>query len=381
MSPGLRRPLIAAGGLALFLYGVGVGKYRWWPHDLLHAAVKRIPGERTRDREALEAQRAREAASLEERARVFDPAAAITVRTASDVERRRAELAERIFGPGGLPRARRPDRVEERIAHPDFPPEPPVERIDRLTVEMDSGVRSVAYLFNPAPGRPAVIWHQGHEGDIRYGRGPILRLLREGRSVLAFAMPLLGGNGTPRLAHPRLGAVDLESHDQLSLLPRPLRFFLEPVCAGIGHLADRWGAPGADMVGISGGGWTTTVYAALDPRVRVSAPVAGTLPLALRTAYDWGDMEQHAPDLVEAADYLDLYVLGAAGPGRRQLQVLHGRDSIAFAGTQARRYERAVAEAVAATGAGTWELRLDEEETSHEATGADMDAILERLGR
>eukprot|EP01043_Picozoa_sp_COSAG02_P103688 COSAG02_NODE_39697_length_414_cov_0.596825_2_plen_47_part_01 len=30
------------------------------------------------------------------------------------------------------------------------------------------------------------------------------------------------------------------------------------------------------MVGISGGGWTTTVSAAIDPRIELSMPIAGS---------------------------------------------------------------------------------------------------------
>ena len=37
------------------------------------------------------------------------------------------------------------------------------------------------------------------------------------------------------------------------------------------------------MAGLSGGGWTTTLYAAIDPSIRYSFPVAGTIPLYLRT--------------------------------------------------------------------------------------------------
>ena len=36
------------------------------------------------------------------------------------------------------------------------------------------------------------------------------------------------------------------------------------------------------MVGLSGGGWTTTVAAGLDPRIDLSIPIAGSLPFAMR---------------------------------------------------------------------------------------------------
>ena len=58
------------------------------------------------------------------------------------------------------------------------------------------------------------------------------------------------------------------------------------------------------MIGLSGGGWTTTLYAAIDPRVRLSFPVAGTLPDYLRLGRpgDKGDWEQFYPDLYKVAN-------------------------------------------------------------------------------
>jgi hypothetical protein len=64
------------------------------------------------------------------------------------------------------------------------------------------------------------------------------------------------------------------------------------------------------MIGLSGGGWTTTLYAAIDPRVRLSFPVAGTLPEYLRVGRP-GAREQFYPDLYKIANYLDLYVMGS----------------------------------------------------------------------
>jgi hypothetical protein len=364
---------------ALFLYGVGVGKWRWPPHDTLLALFRLVPGERKREREFLEATAAARRERLADRIRAQDPRSAITLRTAEDVATRRRTLAERIWGPGGLPMAARPAKVEADVEHPAFPKKGAVRRIDRVVVEMDHGIRSVAYLFNPARGARFVVFHEGHAGDIRWSRDAILGLLESGRSVLAFAMPLLGENAGPRITHPTLGVIDLETHDQLGHLERPLRYFLEPVVAGISHLAETWGAQDVDMVGISGGGWTTTVVAALDVRVRGSYPVAGSLPLSMRPPGEWGDFEQHAPDLVDVAGYLDLYVMGAAGKGRRQLQVLHRHDPVAFAGDAANGYAMAVSEVVNGLGGGTWALDLDDEGAEHAVTRRDLGRILAHM--
>jgi len=67
---------------------------------------------------------------------------------------------------------------------------------------------------------------------------------------------------------------------------------------------------------IPGGGWTTTLYAAIDPTIRCSFPVAGSIPLYLRTKGSVGDREQFEPSFYSIAGYPDLYVLGAHGRGR-----------------------------------------------------------------
>ena len=50
-----------------------------------------------------------------------------------------------------------------------------------------------------------------------------------------------------------------------------MKWFAESEVLGP-SLLHCWAGGGSDL-GISGGGWTTTVYAALDPRVPVSLPL------------------------------------------------------------------------------------------------------------
>ena len=60
------------------------------------------------------------------------------------------------------------------------------------------------------------------------------------------------------------------------------------------------------MAGLSGGGWTTTLVGALDPRIDRLYPVSGSLPMHLRRTLksDLGDWEQSEADgLYELVDY------------------------------------------------------------------------------
>ena len=85
------------------------------------------------------------------------------------------------------------------------------------------------------------------------------------------------------------------------------------------------------MVGLSGGGWTTVVYAAIDPRIQRSYPIAGSVPEHLRGVVpkSQGDFEQTLPGL--AVGYLDLYVMATSG-GREQIQLFNRQDPCCFSG-------------------------------------------------
>lgn len=131
----------------------------------------------------------------------------------------------------------------------------------------------MVYHFRPkARTTRLAIFHQGHSGLWEHGAVETVKfLLDRGFSVMAMQMPLMGGNRA--LAPPQF-----RSHDDLAKLispdMEPLRFFLEPVVVTLNHARKTFGYEEVVMVGLSGGGWTTTLYAAIDPRVRVTLNVA-----------------------------------------------------------------------------------------------------------
>src|SRR5262249_18753971 len=158
----------------------------------------------------------------------------------------------------------------------------------------------------------------GHADDLASdgGQASIRYFLEQGFDVLALYMPDYGPNIDPVETHNRIMALASDTAPW-----HPLRYFLEPIAVALNQaLADR-NYDSVAMMGISGGGWATTVAAALDPRIRYSFPVAGSLPLYMRQrADDLGDAEQYDEAFYSIAGYPDLYVMGAAGEGRRQVQ-------------------------------------------------------------
>jgi len=133
------------------------------------------------------------------------------------------------------------------------------------------------------------------------------------------------------------------------------------------------------MVGISGGGWTTTLAAAIDPRIKMSFPVAGSYPIFLRAGIqnDWGDYEQTAPEVYLIANYLELYILGSVGHGRRQVQVLNQYDPCCFSGNRWKEYKAVVSGHVHELGLGEFDIFADTTHREHIISPAAMDRILQ----
>jgi hypothetical protein len=243
-------------------------------------------------------------------------------------------------------------------------------RIDKLTVEMEFGLRSNVYHFLPKSANGmAVLFHQGHGGDFHKSKKLIEEFLRVGYSVVAFSMPLLGLNNRPTVYLPKFGYLQFNTHDKLQYLNpnegHPIKYFLEPVVQVLNYLEKQFDYGWFSMVGISGGGWTTTMVSALDTRVRLSFPVAGTVPIFLRHPDDGIDWEQSVVSFENISNNLELYVLGAYGSGRKQLQIANYDDPCCFGGRRMSLYKDVVRLRVSKLGAGEFDMYIDTTHDEH----------------
>lgn len=97
-----------------------------------------------------------------------------------------------------------------------------------------------------------------------------------GYDAMEFNMPLRGPNNN--------GSIGTMSHRYFAPLEaaghHPLRFFVEPVFLAV-NFAKAQGYKRIAMIGLSGGGWTTTVAAGLDPRIGVPASCARPFPRSI----------------------------------------------------------------------------------------------------
>jgi hypothetical protein len=303
----------------------------------------------------------------------------ISIHDQADVVAKREELIRFIWGSSGFP-SLQPQKIESSIADKRYSRLKNLKQINRLTVEMEWGLTSTAYHFIPTTGNnKLLIYHRGHDGDFADGIELIQFFLEGGFAVIALSMPLELPNNRPIVDLPRVGKVQLAFHEQLKLLEmkngHPVQLFLTPVTVLLNY-AQRFGYDAAYMTGVSGGGWTTTIYAAIDPRINGSYPIAGSLPVHLRAdrkrsntaqrSADWGDYEQTIPELYKITNYLELYVLGSYGENRKQLQILNKYDPCCFEGEAFRSYENVVHHRVESLGSGHFAVYLDTSNRLHD---------------
>lgn len=176
--------------------------------------------------------------------------------------------------------------------------------------------------------RTLLLYHNGHEtfdGATDFD-GVVWYFNTLGFDVAEFDMPLYGFNkklGIPS-DHSYFGPYqDKGVHC--------LRYFVEPVVLMVDYALNHLGYKQVAMLGLSGGGWTTAMAAALDLRISQSFPTAGGLPFHMyNRTFDSRDWEQDPQrPWYAVADMTDIFALGglAQKQPRFQLQILHEMDS------------------------------------------------------
>jgi hypothetical protein len=318
------------------------------------------------------------------------------IHSAAEADAVRRNVINYMWGGSGLPTDKLPTSTTVYTGKGELPADlvgldaANIASADRLQAKMDFDYSTAMYLLHPVNTKNArrlAVVHHGHTGyGDRFGLGVgslTDHLLKNGFTVLAMQMPLNGWNIKQNKFHNVPGQpnpVILNNHNKVvSTLEGKggsgIRFFLEPVIQGINKfIAVTPDYQDISMFGLSGGGWTTALVSAIDARIKLSIPVAGSSPLYVRAVYHYSDdLEQNLPAMyVKQASYLDLYALGGYGAGRRQIQLNNQYDACCFYGNPHQTYEKRVKNAVASTGVGQWDFYLD---TTHRAHQISPNAI------
>jgi len=206
-------------------------------------------------------------------------------------------------------------------------------QIHKLRYEIVPGFYTVALLYEPetlTAKMPAVLNTMGHYGALGYAPAFEQKLCinQALRGIIALNPEWIGmgqmnvqGN-----SHWLLSQLDLAGANGVGLFYLAMR-------RGLDYL---YNDPHVDrkrigVTGLSGGGWQTIFLSSLDPRVRVSIPVAGYTSILGRDvrvqAGEPGDLEQNPTDLLTVADYDTLTALRAPRP---TLLIHNAEDNCCF---------------------------------------------------
>ena len=353
--------------ISVFIYGVFVGTYKIFPYEELNSFKSFTLNEKI----------------ISEPPIVYETNVSelIKIKNNNDISKLRNNLIDFIWKNNGFPDSKLPTSINENIPNSYYNDFSNLKQINQLNIEMEYGVNSLAYLFIPeSSNNELIIYHQGHGGNFFKGKDTIQYFLEKNYSVLAFSMPLLGMNEQPIVDISNLGKIKLTSHEHLRFLESddfsPILFFVEPLAVSLNYLDKNYNFNHYHMIGISGGGWSVTLFSAIDERISQTYSVAGSLPIYLRSIPEnRGDYEQWMPELYQIANYLDLYIMSSSGENRKFIQIFNKYDPCCFSGELFRTYENEVSDVVSKLDNGHFEIFLDDTHKNHKISENALEII------
>jgi len=303
----------------------------------------------------------------------------------NDITKTRNQIIDYVWKEDGFSKNKMPSKIEYDIKDERYEDIINLEKIDKITVTMEYGVESYAYIFVAKQNNEdIVLYHQGHDGDFVNGKKTIEFFLEKGYSVIAFSMPLFGMNNQPIVDIENIGVIKITTHEQFRLLDSDdfssIKFFLEPILVAVNYIEDNYNSNSIFMVGISGGGWTTTMYSAIDDRVDKSFPVGAMLPLFISlNAPVMPHYEGIITELYEKVSYLDLYILSSFGENREQIKIINKFDSCCHGGISYQVFEEEIIKTMEKLNNGKFSIFLDDSHNGHKISDTALQVILEKI--
>ena len=352
--------------ISIFIYGVLVGTYKIFPYDSINNIKTIVLNE--------------ENIIYEENVKSL-----IHINTSDDISKLRNDLVKFIWKNDGFPNSKLPNNIQTNISNPLYNNFVNLKQIDQINILMEYEINSISYLFIPqTSNNKLIIYHQGHAGDFYKGKETIQYFLEKEYTVLAFSMPLTGMNNQPIIKIDNIGTIKLNSHKHLQFLESsnfsPIKFFVEPIAESLNYIDEQYNFSSYYMVGFSGGGWTTTLYSAIDNRIEQSYSIAGSVPIYLRSIPEnRGDYEQLLPKLYQNANYLDLYIMSSFGDNRKSIQIFNKYDPCCFSGEFYKTYENEIKETVSQLKKGYFEIYLDETHKTHKISELALKIMIKHM--
>ena len=162
-----------------------------------------------------------------------------------DITKTRNQIIDYVWKENVFSKNKMPSKIEHDIQDERYENLMNLEKIDKITITMEHGVESYAYIFlAEQKNEDIILYHQGHAGDFVKGKKTIQFFLEKGYSVVAFSMPLLGMNNQPTIDVENIGVIKLTTHEQFKILDSEnfssLKFFLEPIMIAVNYIENNY---------------------------------------------------------------------------------------------------------------------------------------------
>lgn len=352
--------------IVFLTYGILIGKYRVFPYSM----IKKIQ-DNTEETEVN---------LLKETIYSNDEKLALISVNPNTIDSIRIELKKIVLGEFDLYGSE--IKTLKDVDDPFFKDIQNLKYIEQFTIVQNFNIQSIGYIFHPTTSNErGLFYHQGHSGGFELGKKSIAFFLKNGFTVYAFSMPLKGKNNRPVIEIPKIGKIQLSNHEEFKYLDQPIKYFISPVITMLNY-AELKNFKDISMVGVSGGGWTTTLVAALDKRINYSFPVAGSYPMFVRyqeSSRNYGDFEQTFPQLYTKINYLDLYILGSTGEDRSQLQISNKYDPCCYGGEDYKKYDSFLKSHIESFEYGDFEVLSDSTHKEHQISNWALNQIFDKL--
>lgn len=292
----------------------------------------------------------------------------------AEANARREQLNAIVFDtPADTPRA-------DRIAVTPPTPEDAVPKgvltdfsHSHIRVQLRNGLTSTGTLIQPKRQTGcSLIWLGGHAEWQTDATWLVDVALSRGCRVAALNMVLFGeGADQATSSSTQVMSIDGKSvtavgpdhdHSWLSVLnskgDNMLDLFATPTVSMVDWLSEQYPEDPIYVAGFSGGGWLTTLTAALDQRIRSSVAIAGSAE-DVETQWCTADTEQCLPELTQHFSMTQLYYLSAF-EGRTAVQALNVGDPCCNQAIQNPYWADEVNRALVGTGGGKFTYIADD---------------------
>ncbi len=304
-----------------FIWGVGVGVYKWFPYfHLLELKKLVIPNKNKQTNKTVSV----------DNSYIHKHAKSISIKS---VLLKREELKKKIIS-----NVNSSNISKVRIN----------KNSERITTEIYNNKVNAILTFSSKTKKCLKIYIQGHGGNpffYLYHNKLLNFFSKEGCDFLSMSMTGLGLNEGNFSYPSRYGEIALDKnmakehknyaffYDKNNPNLDPLTLFIAPHYNIIKSLAPDY--RDISIMGISGGGWYTVWLSALIPKIRFSVSYAGSLPIEYRKFEGvGGDWEQQNSQIYDYISYWELYKLMTLNENgetnRRAILVYNDEDDCCF---------------------------------------------------